>query len=331
MHGSDELCDVPALKWGKVAYKYHGMHLGSGNRCGHNPAQLATGLLKLPEVKGGYRPALIEKLKKCADAYFADPASVPLLAYLSGVFNRDGTPRQNRSEGREAQSLILQAAFDAMDLKSLRVGTYTPTGDFNSLSFQDLAHRCGLVREYKSPETGETSMKPCSRFWRGVSWLKKAGAWTVHEQYVETPEGPRAVTAIKHFNAKFLRVLGRITKQGLKNATQKASAKVAKYLATATHAGIQSTETREKLEAELRSERVHKELFPKPAIKNQMPKGVARDNSDAALVDDYTAYVQAKTKEIVEQHGITVAQASRMFAKYGGLSSDNWKRLRLKQ
>lgn len=321
----------PGFMWGRCNYKYPGTHLGSGNRCGHDPQQLATDLLALPEVKGGYRPALIEKLKKCAENYFADPASVPLLAYLSGRKNRDGSPRQNRSEGREAQSLILNASLDAMDLRSLRVGTYTTTGDFNNLSFHELAHRCGLVREFKNEETGEVTTRPCSRFWRGVAWLKRAGAFAVFEQYEETPEGPRGRPAIKHFNAKFLRVLGRITKSAMEAARKKAYAKVNKFLAGATHAGIQTDAERDQLESEIRSERVHKELFPKPAIKNQMPPGVVRDNSADSLVADYTAYVQAKAQEIAAQHNISVAKASMMFTQYGGLGRDDWARQRLRQ
>jgi hypothetical protein len=322
--------DAPAFMWGRRHYKYAGKHLGTGNRCGHDPQNLSAERLALPEVKNGFRVKILQRLIDRAQAYFNDPASVPLLAYLSGKKNRDGSPRQNRSEGREAQSLILSAIYASMDLKSLRVGTYTPRGEFKNLSFLDLALRCGLTRQVKNEDTGVVETVPSSRFWRGVAWLKKAGAMTVFEQYEETPDGPRGRPAIKHMSAKFLRDLGGFTKAQFKTATKKASHKVAEYLAGSTAAGIQTVQEREQLQNEIRSERVHKELFPKPAIKNRMPPEVPRDNSAGSQVDDYTAYTQAIYARIERDTGTKPRgkQGMELFARYGGLSRDAWLRER---
>lgn len=322
--------DAIPLRWGKRTYRYHGKHLGTGNRCGHNPQQFATERLALPEVNGGHRIQVLTRLMKKAQAYFDDPASVPLLAYLSGKRNRDGSPRQNRSEGREAQGLIMVAMFAAMDLKSLRVGSYNERGEFIDMPFSELANRCGLARLAKDPQDpSKVELVPCSRFWRGVEWLKRAGVMEVFEKYEETPDGKRGRPAIKHVSEKFLRVLGGLTKAAMKKARDKSSHKVAKYLAGATHAGVQGIEEREALSDDIRSARVKRELFPKPAIKNQMPREVVRDNSADSLQGDYSDYVKAYCAKIVAELGVTMREVSMRFAKYGGLTADAWARQRL--
>lgn len=322
--------DGPApLTWGRTLYPYPGEYLGTGNRCGHDPARLATDRLSLPEVKNGHRVRVIDRLIKRAQEYFADPASVPLLTYLDKKKNRDGSYRQNRSEGREAQSLVMSAIFAAIDLKSLRVGNYTPRGDFYNLSFFEIASRCSMLVPSKDPEN---PLMICSRFWRAVKWLKRARVIEVYEQYEETPDGKRGRPAIKTVSEKFIRALGGFTKAALKNARDKSSRKVAKYRAGATLAGVQGVEEAQKLADEIRSEQTHKALFPKPAAKNQFPKQVERDNSADSVVGDYTAYVTAMYAEIAEKIGrpLRGLEGSRLFTQHGGLTEQQWLRRRMK-
>lgn len=321
--------DGPApLTWGRTLYPYPGEYLGTGNRCGHDPARLATDRLSLPEVKNGHRVRVIDRLIKRAQEYFADPASVPLLTYLDKKKNRDGSYRQNRSEGREAQSLVMSAIFAAIDLKSLRVGNYTQRGDFYNLSFFEIASRCSMLVPSKDPEN---PLMICSRFWRAVKWLKRAKVIEVYEQYEETPDGKRGRPAIKTVSEKFIRALGGFTKAALKNARDKSSRKVAKYRAGATLAGVQGVEEAQKLADEIRSEQTHKALFPKPAVKNQFPKQVERDNSADSLVGDYTAYVTAMYAEIAKKIGrpLRGVEGTKLFAAHGGLSEQQWLRRRM--
>lgn len=323
----------PGFMWGRCNYKYPGENLGSGNRCGHDPQRMATDRLALPEVSGGHRLQIITKLLKRAETYFADPATVPLLAYLGGKRNRDGSFRQNRSEGREAEALILSAIIAALDLKSLRVGAYTKRGEFKNLSFDELAQRVSLTREKKDPESPDViEHVASSRFWRGVARLKRAGAIEVYEQYEETSEGKRGRPAIKTVSAKFLRLLGGLTQAAFKTARNKASARVAQYLAGAVQSGVQSQEEAEQLAAEIRSERTKKELFPKPAMKNQFPKEVVRDNSADSLQGDYNDYVRQIYAQIADELGrpLRGTEGMKLFAKHGGLSADDWGRRRLK-
>ena len=322
-----------ALVWGRSTYPHPGLHLGSGNRCGHDPQRLAADRLALPEVSGGYRLQIITKLLKRAETYFADPASVPLLAYLAGKTNRDGSPRQNRSEGREAQALVLSAIIAATDFKSLRVGTYTARGEFCNVQFDEIARRCGLTRIQKDPQDpSKTELVASSRFWRAVAWLKRAGVIEVYEQYEETTEGKRGRPAIKTVSEKFLRVLGSLTKAAMKSIRTKASHKVAKYLNGAVQSGVQSLDEVEQLEAEVRSARTHKELFPRPALKNQFPKEVVRDNGSDSLKADYQVFVDQVYAAMAEALGRQPRgmEGTKLFAQHGGLKFDDWARRRLK-
>jgi len=320
------------LVWGRSTYPHPGLHLGSGNRCGHDPQRLAVERLALPEVNGGHRLQIITKLLKRAEEYFADPASVPLLAYLSGKKNRDGSPRQNRSECRETESLIMSGIIAALDFKSLRVGTYTTRGEFRNVSFDEIAQRVGLTRVKKDPENpANAELVASSRFWRGVTNLKRAGVIEVYEQYEETPEGRRGRPAIKTVSEKFLRRLGGLTKAAMKAARNKASQKVANYLMGAMKSGVQSQEEAKELDDDLRSARMNKVFFPEPSRKNQFPKEVQRDNSADSRPDDYKAYVQQVFAQIAVALGrpLRGAEGMRLFAQHGGLSSDEWGRRRL--
>lgn len=324
--------EFPAFMWGNRKYKYDGKHLGTGNRCGHSPDKLALSRLSLPQTKSGFRVRVLDKLISRVQAYFADPASVPLLAYLGGKTNSDGSPRQNRSESREAEILILCAIFAALDLKSLRVGTYTLRGEFKNLSFDELARRCGLTRERANPKDPlDTEQVACSRFWRGVAKLKKAGVIEVFEQYEETEDGMRGRPAIKTVSQKFLRVLGGFTKAAMKSARTKASQKVASYLNGAALVGVLSKDEEDQLAHDIRSERARKQIRTAPVRKNQFPGNVAPDNSTESLKNDYDAYVSAFMAKVEAELGSKirgVAETQRLFFKHGGLSVAEWRRRR---
>jgi len=325
MHGLTEPAPAPILRWGKRAYGYHGSNLGTGNRCNHDPESLAVMRLALPSTKDGFRVKILDTLIKKAQAYFLDPESVPLLAYLDKKKNRDGSYRQNRSEGREAQSLVMCAIFAALDLKSLRVGTYTLRGEFKNLSFDELARRCGLTKPSKDPAQPEPVAS--SRFWRAIAWLKRAGVIEVFEQYEETTDGKRGRPAIKTVSQAFIRTLGKFTRNALKTARDKAHQKVTKFLNGAVLGGVLSKAEDEQLTHELQQEAMRKQMRQTPTLKNQRPKTVPRDNDTTALKNDYKAYTVALMERISSGLGRPVrglAESQRLFKEFGGLSEPEW-------
>ncbi|WP_122423325.1 hypothetical protein, partial [Pseudomonas viridiflava] len=318
------IAEHPPIMWGKTPYPYAGEFWGTGNRCGHDPQRLADERLSLPVTHNGHWPQAITRLMKKVQAYFAEPESLPLLAYMSGKRNRDGSFRQNRSEARETHALITTAILARLDLKSLRVGTYKPNGEFVPTSFDELAALCGLTKPSKDP--ADPRPVASSRFWRGVAQIKRAGALEVFEQYDETPDGLRGRPAIKTVSEKFLRVLGGLTKNAMGKARQAASRRVAKYVGNATQSGIQSTAEREKLSRDVRSKRTRDELFPKPAVKNKQPNSTIEPDADLVL-DAYKAHSEAVYARIRDALGRrpTMAEARRLFAEHGGLSPEAWE------
>lgn len=312
----------PPRKWGRHLYKHPGVFLGTGNRCGHNPDELAADRLALPPVHGGFRVKALEELIERLRSYFFDPAAFPLLSYLTKKKNRDGSYRQNRSEGREAQFLVGAAIFAALDLKSLRVGTYTVRGEFKHLSFDELARRSGLTMPSK--KAGEPPVAS-SRFWRAVAWLKRAGLIKVYEQYEETTDGMRGRPAIKTIDAKFIRQLGRFTQAAFKRMRDKSSQAVGRWLAEAELAGVQSKDEADDLAQQIRSKRTRDELFPKPAIKNQVPADVARDDSAEAMKAAYqqhVAVIYARMAEAGKRVG--GKDGMRLFREFGGMTESEW-------
>lgn len=336
MHGSIELCDAPVLRWGKRAYTYPGENLNTGNRCGHDPQNLATFRLALPTPGGGYRIKILEKLIEKAQAYFLDPTSVPLLTYLAKKKKKDGDYRQNRSEAREGLSLVMCAIFAALDLKSLRVGAYTPRGEFKNLHFNELASRAGLSRIIEDPENPSTTIEVASsRFWRAIAWLKKAGVIEVFEQYDELADGSkRGRPAIKTVNPKFLRQLGKFTQAAFKRARVKSSEKVTEYVNGATLSGVLSKDEDDQLARDLQQDAFRKQMSTAPVRKNQHPKTVARDNNTDALLNDYGAYTAALMAKIAKDLGRPIrggAEGQRLWRQYGGLSEPEWQRKRAGQ
>lgn len=200
------------LYWGRARYEHPGKFWGTGNRCGHNPENGEFERYCAPQTKR-QAPKLLQSLVEGAKAYYKRPALLPTLANLSGKANADGNPRCNRSEARAAESLILAAIIQYTEFASLRVGTPLPDGGFKPRSCAEIARVAGLLAPGSTPEAPE----PSQRFWRGFRRLKIAGAFTVHQQYEEKPDGTkRARPAIKLLNADFLLALGRVGYQRFK-------------------------------------------------------------------------------------------------------------------
>lgn len=288
------------LRWGRSLYKYPGLFLGTGNRCGHDPLALAVDRLNLHTPSGGNWPKLIKVAIDRIQAYFKQADALPPLAHLSKKQNQDGSMRQNRSEAREGHALVLSVIFTYLDLKSLRVGYYTSTGAFVSISFLDIARRCDMTCQVKVRDdagkvvVGKFKEVPTSRFWRTVRDLKNAGAISVFEQYEEKDAGKRALTAIKAFSAKFLQLIAGWTAKRVESARKRAHQRVGGFLLGAIEAGVENVNQRKSLVKEIQTANVKRELFGEASTKNRQPvTGGARESVEAALKQEY-AELEAK-------------------------------------
>lgn len=194
------------LAWGRRPYEHPGKFLGTGNRCGHNPAQGELERYCAPQKKAKL-PHTLQALVDAARDYYKRPALLPTLANLNGKSNADGNPRCNRSEARAAESLVLSAIIQYTEFASLRVGTPLADGGFKHRSCGEIARVAGLL----APGSTDDYPQPSQRYWRAFRRLKIAGAFTVHKQYEIKPDGSkRARPAVKLLNPDFLLALGRV-------------------------------------------------------------------------------------------------------------------------
>lgn len=201
-----------ALTWGRSAYPYPGQWLGTGNRCGHDPAKGEFERYQAPETKRDL-PRIMQKLLDGIHDYYSTPEVLPTLSNLNGKANSDGNPRCNRSEARAAECLVLKAIVTHTEFATLRVGTPTRDGGFIPRSCGELAKVAGLL----APGSDPTKPEPSQRFWRAFRRLKLAGAFTVHRQYETLPDGSkRARPAIKAVSFHFLVALGKVGYENLK-------------------------------------------------------------------------------------------------------------------
>ena len=109
----------------------------AGNRCGHDPA--APRWFE-PPPQHAARPKILLQLQERVRAYFDDPTVLPSLNAANG------SPRQQRSERREACLDLLGALVHYLDLATLRVGIPQADGTVQGLSLAFLAEKAGLGR-----------------------------------------------------------------------------------------------------------------------------------------------------------------------------------------
>ncbi|WP_372830501.1 hypothetical protein [Pontibacterium sp.] len=229
-------------KHGRADYQYPGVFLGTGNRCGHNPAEPQFDRYS-PKLKTGKKyPLQQQKLIDAVDQYYWEPARIPTLAYLSGSLNADGSPRQNRSEAREAQTLLIKAILSMTEFATLLVGTPLDNGKFLHRSCEEIARAAGLLR--KDQALSDDPASDCvvsARAWRHIKNLQRAGFVELHQQYEIIPgeyeraaDGSRklkyrARPAIKSVSRDFLLSLGAISEKSLeKFRKDRSSAKTAR-------------------------------------------------------------------------------------------------------
>jgi hypothetical protein len=284
-----------ARMWGRSAYPHPGKWLGTGNRCGHNPLKPKWNLFQIPKTKKR-EPSTQKKLMKGAHDYFYSPSRLMTLMNLNGRQNEDGSPRQNRSDGREPEALILLSILSYTDYASLRVGTPLPNGDFISRSCGEIAQRAGMLDASCDP----AYPYPNKRFWRAWRRLKLAGAFKVHEQFEEVAPGvKRARVAIKNLNLDFLVSLGRVGYAEMKRFRDWCSGKITKARA------IYEQQNPEASDAKAASRRVQL-AAEKAGIKThakvkKASKVIEDSDQDKRLKEKYSRDRLAYQKELFEK------------------------------
>jgi hypothetical protein len=315
--------------WGRREYQYPGQHLGSGNRCGHNPDKPDLDRLALPKTKSGFRPKIQQALIDAAKDYFFAPQALPLLSNLSRRVNRDGTPRKNRSEGREAESLVLPAILSMTDFCSLRVGTPMPDGTFKPRSMDEIARACGLVVASRDP--GETEPVASRRFYRTIKRLKRAAAITVFEQYEEKPDGTkRARVAIKAVSENFLIALGRVSFAALKEFRDECSRKLRNWRNSFRKARPGDFDAVKAAELVRREQLRQGFATHKPKRKNLTPKTLVDANGHEQSQADYSAWCALLEAQLVSEaaeQGRRLGLKERLegLRRLGLLTYDQWR------
>lgn len=193
----------------------------AANKWGHDKTRPRFHLALVP---GKSRPKQIDKLAAAARSYYSNPFILPTLANLSEKTNKDGKPRCNRSDAREAESLIMCAIFNATEFASMRAGAPQPDGSFKHISCRRLARNCQMLLDPTDEEIEQLrTPRPTARFWRAFARLKAAGMFTTSRQYekigIDTKGKAiyRARPAIKALNIHFVLSLNVLDSERLKS------------------------------------------------------------------------------------------------------------------
>ena len=159
--------------------------VGSGNRCGHDPARPRW---FEPPAHHAPHPRIIDRLEEAVRAYFADPAVLPSLNAANG------SARRQRSERREGCLALLGALVHYLDLVTLRVGIPQADGGFQGLTLEFLAEKAGL------------GLRRAERACRD---LVKAGLVEVFPVARKTEDGGhRGLPAVRRLPASLFKVFG---------------------------------------------------------------------------------------------------------------------------
>ena len=175
----------PSVRPDRLAAALAVVVTGTGNRCGHDPA--APRWFE-PPPQHAARPKILLQLQERVRAYFDDPKVLPSLNAANG------SPRQQRSERREACLDLLGALVHYLDLATLQVGIPQADGSIQGLSLAFLAEKAGLGRR---------------RAERACRDLRKAGLVNIHPRAQKTEDGHyRGQPAIRGVPEALFQVFG---------------------------------------------------------------------------------------------------------------------------
>lgn len=162
-----------------------GAQVGSGNRCGHNPA--APCLTPL-EPAGRNLPPIITAVIDRFERYYDSPSILPALNAVNG------STRQQRSERREALSIVFHLIMKYFNLLTGRIEIPTARNGFIGLTIDWIASKCNLG--YK-------------RVQRALADLEAAGIIEVKRRAERISEsGYRGIASIKRVSTHLFRIFG---------------------------------------------------------------------------------------------------------------------------
>lgn len=181
----------------------------AGNWCGHNPKN--PRFFKIPDSHGE-RPDVISIAYKNAENFYYQPYH-----WLQSLFLTRGSARQERTEGRERDSAVIQVLLHYTELASMRVGVPCYKDDaFKSLSLKFIAEKAGFR------EIGDHAEKGIKRVWRALKRLAKAGYIVIHKRFEKYTDDDglskyKGLPAVKRITTKLFAELGvSLQKLGIK-------------------------------------------------------------------------------------------------------------------
>lgn len=156
-----------------------------GNKCGHFPDTPRW----FTPPRQHTRPKIISRAIGEIRRYYYQPESI-----IPSLNMANNSPRQQRSERREACLAVLGCLLHYLDLSTLRVGIPRPGVGFRGISMPFIADKCDL------------SLK---RTERAVADLVKSGLITVHPLCDKLSETVyKGYAAIRTISAKLFSILG---------------------------------------------------------------------------------------------------------------------------
>ena len=171
-----------------------------GNWCGHNPA--IPRFFEIPQ-NHKERPDVICIAYENVKNFYKNPR-----AWLESLFLAHGSYRQERSEGRERDSAVIQVLLHYVELASMRVGIpcYEDSA-FRSLSLKFIAEKAGFRK------AGDHAEKGIKRVWRALNQLSSAGYIEIHKRFSQYTDDEglnkyKGLPAVKRITAKLFTELG---------------------------------------------------------------------------------------------------------------------------
>lgn len=171
-----------------------------GNWCGHNP--IKPRFFEIPQSHGE-RPDVIRIAYENAKNFYYQP-----YGWLQSLLLIHGSNRQERSEGRERDSAVIQVLLHYAELASMRVGVPCyKDGAFKSLSLKFIAERAGFRK------VGDHTEKGIKRVWRALERLARAGYIVIHKRFEKYTDDEglskyKGLPAVKRLTVKLFTELG---------------------------------------------------------------------------------------------------------------------------
>lgn len=171
-----------------------------GNRCGHNP--INPRFFEQPQLHKD-RPDVISIAQENVKKFYYHANS-----WLQSLWLVRGSSRQERSEAREGESIVIGIILHYTELASMRVGVPChEDGAFKNLSLKFIAQKAGFRKPGDHPDKG------IMRVWRVLNRLKMAGYIEVTKRFDKYIDDDgltkyKGLAAVKRLTPKLFTELG---------------------------------------------------------------------------------------------------------------------------